>query len=112
MSFLAITQLLISPLVAMGFAPNATLVQSAERIALSDFSIVAPKGEHWIESPRFPDPKSNFYEIQPRLSFVKIMPQRPESPAHTVVAQVLTASLAAEEKRIAAVSPRDTCASE
>ncbi len=77
-----------------------------ERFEFAGISIVPPQGENWIEGPHHPEPNTNYFGLQPLVTFVKVLPQKSDDP-HSVLARVAISYLPANERPTAANDQRD-----
>jgi hypothetical protein len=77
-----------------------------ERIDLAGISIVPPQGDNWIEGPHHPEPNTDYFGLQPLVTFVKVVPQK-SADSHSVLARVLIAYLPWNERPTAANDQKD-----
>jgi hypothetical protein len=64
------------------------------------FSFLAPQGENWIEGPRQPEPDPANYGLVQRMVFAKLLPQDEQRGPHSVLANVHTIRLTAQNRSV------------
>jgi len=67
------------------FASNP---EAEKRIVFTEFSVLAPQGENWIEGPRLPEPPTKDFGIREIMKFSKLLPQDDRHGPHTALATV------------------------
>lgn len=75
--------------------------QPEQRITFyAGFSFSAPQGENWIEGPRQPEPDPANYGLVQRMVFTKLLPQDEQRGPHSVLANVHTIRLTAQNRSV------------